>query len=71
VGPFGDADRTRALADVDSLALGRLLTQRRIDTATGYWVYLAPFASRAAADKRARANCGLRDSGTCSSSSSV
>ena len=41
----------------------RLLTQRRTDTATGYWVYLAPFASKAAADKRAselRA-AGLRD----------
>jgi hypothetical protein len=62
-GPFNDADRTRALADVDSLALGRLLTQRRIDTAAGYWVYLSPFASKAAADKRAgelRA-AGLKD----------
>ena len=52
-GPFGDADKTRALADVDGLALGRLLTQRRIDTSTGYWVYLSPFATRSAADKRA------------------
>ena len=52
-GPFGDADRNRALADVDSLALGKLLTQRRIDTSAGYWVYLSPFASKAAADKRA------------------
>jgi hypothetical protein len=52
-GPFNDADRTRAVADMDSLALGRLLTQRRVDTAAGFWVYLSPFASRAAADKRA------------------
>jgi len=62
-GPFGEADRTRALADVDSLALGRLLTQRRTDTASGFWVYLSPFASKAAADKRAselRAG-GLKD----------
>jgi hypothetical protein len=30
-GPFSDADRPRALADLDSLQLGRLLTQRRTD----------------------------------------
>ncbi len=52
-GPFGDADRARALADLESLALGRLLTQRRIEINAAYWVNLPPFASRAAADKRA------------------
>ena len=62
-GPFGDADKTRALADVDGLALGRLLTQRRIDTSIGYWVYLSPFATRSAADKRASElrSTGLKD----------
>jgi len=34
-GPFGDADRARALADLEALALGRLLTQRRVDSSTG------------------------------------
>jgi hypothetical protein len=34
-GPFGDADRARALADLEPLALGRLLTQRRADSSTG------------------------------------
>jgi SPOR domain len=51
-GPFGDADRARALADMDPLALGKLLTQKRVETNTAYWVYLAPMATRAAADKR-------------------
>lgn len=51
-GPFGDADRARALADVDTLALGKLLTQKRIETSAAYWVYLPPFPSKAAADKR-------------------
>jgi hypothetical protein len=51
-GPFNDPERTRALADLESLQLGRLLTQRRIDV-DGWWVNLAPFASRAAADRRA------------------
>ena len=52
-GPFGEADRAKALAEIEPLALGRLLTQRRIEAATAYWVYLPPFASKAAADKRA------------------
>lgn len=30
-GPFADADRARALADLEPLALGRLLTQRRAE----------------------------------------
>ncbi len=29
-GPFSDSDRTRALADLDGLALGRLLSQKRL-----------------------------------------
>ena len=40
-GPFGDADRARALADVDTLALGKLLTQKRVETSAAYWVYPA------------------------------
>ena len=52
-GPFSDAERTRALSDLESLQLGRLLTQRRIDVDGGWWVSLAPFATRAAADRRA------------------
>jgi hypothetical protein len=52
-GPFGENDRARALADIDSLALGRLLSQRRIENPTAYWVFLPPLASKAAADKRA------------------
>jgi len=52
-GPFNDPDRTRALADLDNLQLRRLLSQRRVDVDGTYWVYLAPFATRAAADRRA------------------
>lgn len=52
-GPFGEAERVRALADVEALALGKLLSQRRVESATGHWVYLPPFATKAAADKRA------------------
>jgi hypothetical protein len=34
-GPFSDADRIRALADLDPLQLGRLLTQRRVESTAG------------------------------------
>jgi len=52
-GPFGEAERAKALADIEPLALGKLLTQRRIEASTSFWVYLPSFASKAAADKRA------------------
>ena len=52
-GPLSDSDRTRALSDRESLQLGRLLTQRRIDVDNTYWVSLPAFANRAAADRRA------------------
>ena len=51
-GPLTESDRTRALGDLDSLALGKLLTQKRVDTTTSFWVYLPPATSRAEADRR-------------------
>ena len=51
-GPFSDAERTRALAELEPLALGRLLSQKRVEFDTGYWVNMGPFASRTAADNR-------------------
>jgi hypothetical protein len=51
-GPLTEVDRARALADLDSLALGKLLTQKRIETTTSFWVYLPPAPSRAEADRR-------------------
>jgi len=51
-GPFVEADRVRALAGLEPLALGRLLTQRRQETTTAFWVYVPPIANRAEADRR-------------------
>ena len=51
-GPFADADRTRALGELAPLALGTLLTQRRVEVPTSFGVSLAPFATRADADRR-------------------
>lgn len=51
-GPFSDPDRTRALAELEPLALGRLLSQKRVEFDSGYWVNMGPFATRAAAESR-------------------
>ena len=52
-GPIAEGDRARALAEFEPLALGKLLTQRRIETTTAFWVYLPPAANRAEAERRA------------------
>jgi hypothetical protein len=51
-GPFSDADRTRALSDIEPLALGRLVSQKRVEFDNGYWVNMGPFATRATAETR-------------------
>src|SRR4029453_4827159 len=51
-GPFSDAERTRALAELEPLALGRLVTQKRVEFDNGYWVNMGPFPTRAAAESR-------------------
>lgn len=51
-GPFGDAERSRVLADLEPLALGRLVTQKRIEFDDGFWVNMGPFATRGAAEIR-------------------
>jgi hypothetical protein len=51
-GPLSDVERGRALADLEPLGLGRLLTQKRIESATAFWVFLPPAVNRAAADRR-------------------
>ena len=50
-GPLSEPDRARAFADLEPLSLGKLLTQRRIETAYAFWVY--PAASRESRRSRA------------------
>ena len=50
---MSEADRARALADLEPLALGKLLTQRRVETTFAFWVYLPPVGNRAEAERRA------------------
>lgn len=52
-GAFSDADRARALSELEPLGLGRLLTLKKVETISAYGVYLPKFANKAAADKRA------------------
>jgi len=52
-GPFNDSERARALAELEPAGLGRLLTQKRVENATAYWVFVPRLANRTAADKRA------------------
>lgn len=51
-GPLSDAERARALADLEPLALGKLLSQRRVETAMAFWVFLPPPSNRPDAERR-------------------
>ncbi len=49
---FSGNDLTRATAALDTLKLGDRLTQRQVEHASGYWVYIPPLKTRADADKK-------------------
>jgi hypothetical protein len=51
-GPLSDTERTRALADLEPLGLGKLVSQRHVDIDNAFWTSLGPFPSRTAADAR-------------------
>ncbi|MBK5105350.1 MAG: SPOR domain-containing protein [Burkholderiales bacterium] len=52
-GAFSDTDVARAEQVLEPLALGAKLSQRRQDELAGFWVYIAPLASRQAAAQKA------------------
>ncbi len=52
-GPLSDVERAKVLSDLEPLALGRLLTQRRVEIDNGYSVSIAPFPNRPSAETRA------------------
>jgi hypothetical protein len=51
-GPLSDEERARALSSLEPLELGRLMTQKKVEVVTNYWVFLPPETNKAAADKR-------------------
>jgi hypothetical protein len=59
-GPLSDSDKTRALSSLEPLDLARLLSQKKVEVVTNYWVFIPPAANRAAADRRM---AELKDSG--------
>ena len=52
-GPFSDADRARAQADMEPLQLGRLVSQRQVTSEGAWWVNSGAAATRGAAERRA------------------
>ena len=51
-GPFSDADRAKAQAELGPLKLGHQLSQHPIAVTDAWWVSLGPLPTRAAADRR-------------------
>jgi hypothetical protein len=51
-GPLSDAERIKVIGDLEPLALGRLLTQRRVELDNAFIVGISPFPTRTAADNR-------------------
>ena len=52
-GPLSDAERAKVLGDLEPLALGRLLSLRRVEVDDAYSVSIPPFPNRNAAETRA------------------
>jgi hypothetical protein len=51
-GPFGETEKARALAELEPAGLGRLLTQKQVESSSGFWVYLPRSTNRATIDRR-------------------
>lgn len=51
-GPLSDNEKARALAVLEPLELAKLMSQKKIEVITNYWVFIPPAANKAAADRR-------------------
>lgn len=51
-GPLSDAERARALATLEPLDLSRLMSQKKVEVITNYWVFIPPAATKPAADRK-------------------
>ena len=62
-GPFNDGDKARAQGELEPSGLGRLLTQKRVETSTAFWVYLPRSTNKANIDRRVAElkAAGIRD----------
>jgi hypothetical protein len=51
-GPLSDGDKARALTTLEPLDLSRLISQKKVEVVTNYWLYIPPAANKPAADRR-------------------
>ena len=51
-GPLSDAEKARAIATLEPLDLSRLMSQKKLEVITNYWVFIPPAASKPAADRK-------------------
>jgi hypothetical protein len=51
-GNFNDVETAAAIAALEPLQLGKQLSQRQVELALAYWVYLPPLPTRSAAEKK-------------------
>jgi hypothetical protein len=51
-GPLSDAEKTRAVAAIEPLDLARLMTQKKVEVITNYWVFIPPAPNKPAADRK-------------------
>src|SRR5215469_9016058 len=51
-GPLSDTEKARALASLEPLDLVKLMSQKKVEVITNYWVFIPPAANKVAADRR-------------------
>ena len=51
-GPLSDTEKARALATLEPLDLAKLMSQKKVEVITNYWVFIPPAANKVAADRR-------------------
>ena len=51
-GPLSDVEKPRALAALEPLDLAQLISQKKVEVITSYWVFVPPAANKPAADRK-------------------
>lgn len=51
-GPLSEGERSRALKDLEPLELARLMSQKKVEVITNYWVFIPPAPNKATADRK-------------------
>src|ERR1051326_8749755 len=54
-GPLSEGERSRALKELEPLDLSKLISQKKVEVITNYWVFIPPAANKAAADRKLEA----------------